>query len=658
MPFRDTPIKDLVICEHCGSRVEDSVPFCPTCGYPLPEIASLQPGEEKPRKSPTWIWLLGFVLTVGCLFLGILGAGVLGVYDGLKERATLNRQAAVEHYERGVAHLEANEYELAIAEFDLALRLDPSHVEAAEKLREAEALARALPTPTSETWNQALRMIFEEAQALYREGKWVEAATKLEQVKSLDSTYESDQVREMLFGAYYNQGLQLVSEGRIEEALRLFDQALEVWPGQEEAMAQQKLAALYVEALSYWGADWRRAIEVLTQLYKLAPDYRDVASRLAEAYARYGDVLASQADWCQAQAQYQASLDMRPNSDLEARRDDAASRCLGVTVTPARPFSSPPSPSPPVPAPPVQAKATTTPRTTTTPAAAVAATPTPTSTITATMTGGTEAGGSGPQGTIYYTTYEGVQGVVQAVPAGSGEPRRVLTMANQPAVSPDGLRLLYHAQAGDRIGLHVARIGGGEDVRVTTFAEDGFPSWSPDGKQLVFASTREGDRQWRIYVAGAGGSNGVSLGLGHYPAWSPDGKLIAYHGCDQRGDNCGIYITDPGATTRRQLTSGSSDTAPSWSPDGRQLAFMSARDGNWEIYLVGGDGGKVTRLTYNSANDGLPVWSPYGGQIAFVSDRGGSWEIYVMSANGDEVTQVIGLGPGWPWGSEKISWGK
>jgi Tol biopolymer transport system component len=51
---------------------------------------------------------------------------------------------------------------------------------------------------------------------------------------------------------------------------------------------------------------------------------------------------------------------------------------------------------------------------------------------------------------------------------------------------------------------------------------------------------------------------------------------------------------------------------PSWSPDGTALAFVSYRDGNPEIYVIGADGTGERRLTDDPGQDGDPVWSPTG----------------------------------------------
>jgi Tol biopolymer transport system component len=74
-------------------------------------------------------------------------------------------------------------------------------------------------------------------------------------------------------------------------------------------------------------------------------------------------------------------------------------------------------------------------------------------------------------------------------------------------------------------------------------------------------------------------------------------------------------------------------------PPVKRIAFVSARDGNEEIYAVHGDGSGLVRLTDHPAWDARPAWSPDGTRIAFVSDRSGIAQIYVMTANGSQVVR-------------------
>ncbi|PYO92721.1 MAG: hypothetical protein DMD62_12325 [Gemmatimonadetes bacterium] len=108
-----------------------------------------------------------------------------------------------------------------------------------------------------------------------------------------------------------------------------------------------------------------------------------------------------------------------------------------------------------------------------------------------------------------------------------------------------------------------------------------------------------------------------------------------------RDGNNEIYVMNADGTGVTRLTSNAAaDEAPTWSPDGSRIAFASDRDGNWEIYVMNADGSGITRLTNNPNRDLDPAWC--GTRIAFMSDRSlpHFGDVYVMNDNGSNVTRV------------------
>ncbi len=88
---------------------------------------------------------------------------------------------------------------------------------------------------------------------------------------------------------------------------------------------------------------------------------------------------------------------------------------------------------------------------------------------------------------------------------------------------------------------------------------------------------------------------------------------------------------DADANLSKGFGRGIIDMAPSRSPDAGWIAFVSNRDGNWEIYVATVDGEFVQRVTYNDTSLDLdPVWSPDGSRIAYESNVDGNWEIRVV----------------------------
>ena len=158
------------------------------------------------------------------------------------------------------------------------------------------------------------------------------------------------------------------------------------------------------------------------------------------------------------------------------------------------------------------------------------------------------------------------------------------------------------------------------------------PTWSPDGSHIAFTSNRDGD--FDIYVMKSDGSDQHRLtdmaGRDSSPAWSPRGDQIAFvNGGDTtfaglvNSTACNhpnIYLVSADGGVPDKLTDKGANTDPSWSPDGKRIAFTSDRDGDYEIYLLDVDGGRLVQLTNNEGVDDVdPTWSPDGFNIAFGS---------------------------------------
>jgi Tol biopolymer transport system component len=216
------------------------------------------------------------------------------------------------------------------------------------------------------------------------------------------------------------------------------------------------------------------------------------------------------------------------------------------------------------------------------------------------------------------------------------------------------------------------------------------PVWSPDGRRISFLRHHwddNGRRSTDVYVMNADGSglrkltDALDPSRDGNPILSPDWRKIAFwrNPCDAvRGTckgNSTIYVMNADGSGKHRLARGGSvwkvngqrqwgrdGDGLAWSPDGRRIAFMSDRDGNFEIYVVNADGSQERRLTREPEFDRDPVWSPNGQEIAFVRsirDRHGALrreEIHVM--NGDGTGQrALGRGrrPAWSPDGQKIA---
>ena len=76
-------------------------------------------------------------------------------------------------------------------------------------------------------------------------------------------------------------------------------------------------------------------------------------------------------------------------------------------------------------------------------------------------------------------------------------------------------------------------------------------------------------------------------------------------------------------------------------PPTPKILFTSARDGNYEVYIMNPDGTEQVNLTQHRAQDLDAVWSPTGEKILFISDRDGRRDLYLMDADGSNVRRVF-----------------
>jgi tetratricopeptide (TPR) repeat protein len=611
-----------------GATKEDLVPV-PAI---LPPLAGSDEADELEHQQRRRIsrWTLALALAAALVVLFVLALSGLGIYRGLKERTESNRMAAREHYALGMAHFQAGEYELAVGELELALRYDPDLPDLQSRLQEAQTLAQSQITPSSETRQNAADALYQQGVAQYESGDLEQAIASLEELRGVDSNYLRNNVETILVAAHYQLGLDAVREDLLDEATKHFEAvlALKADPAtQANAQEQLNLLGLYRAAISHWEQDWSAAIQALKGLYALAPEYKDVRTRLHDAYSLHAQEFASQGEWCRAEEEYTTAVQVFPLEETVDRRDDAAIQCQ-ATAQGSAPEATP------------RVKPT------------VRATATP------------QSGGGHPvQGATGQIIYSGIDALEQRqdlylFDLAQAAPKLLLESACQPAPSPNEGQLAFRSLA-DHPELGILDLGTKQVSRLTRYAKDSTPTWSPDASQVVFASDREDDHIWRIYVISPNEvrGKGVLWGIGQMPAWAADGSEIAYHACDLFGNNCGLWVMEPGGFNQARLTTDPSDTSPSWKPDASQVAFISLRTGNWEIYTVNVATGQDKRLTNHPAMDVAPTWSPDGKKLAFLSNREGAWAVYILDVKSGQVQKVIATGA--PYRdpvSERLAW--
>ena len=333
-----------------NSDINDTVPFS------VDTSSDGQPTPTKKKRSP---WKSLVLLGILALILIAATSGYAGYAKGITNRkeaeAALSSSKAAEQFDLAIVDIGNEQYQHARQRLEYVAHLNPNYPGLTEKLAEVLARINATATPTiaptatvaATPDTRGVEAMFSQGEQMVANGDWSGAIDTLLKLRKDDPSYKPVQMDGLLFMALRNRGLDKISkQADLEGGLYDLTLASKFGPLDTEAQGYINWVSLYITGASFWELDWQKVVEYFSQVGPALPGLTDRSGWTAKERYRlglknYAQQLSNSGDVCAAAEQFQLSLSVGPDPEVEQLFNDATSACQGAATEESQPEPQP-----------------------------------------------------------------------------------------------------------------------------------------------------------------------------------------------------------------------------------------------------------------------------------------------------------------------------
>ena len=191
--------------------------------------------------------------------------------------------------------------------------------------------------------------------------------------------------------------------------------------------------------------------------------------------------------------------------------------------------------------------------------------------------------------------------------------------ANTPRISPDGKQITFIASNDGDANIWIHHIENDKTIQLTYKGWNNAPVWDHEGKRVTYNSVRDG--LWKLYWKAADGGSEEEVLWHKQPhlspgSWSPDGKHLAFYEINEGTIRDVGVLSLPDTSKSVFVATEANEISPKFSPDGNWMAYSSNETGRYEVYV---QPYPATGAKYSISDDGgsEPVWAPDGNELFY-----------------------------------------